>query len=217
VRKALVVFLLSLPTLAWAQIDELANPGSVSAVQDRRFRMGHELTLGVAVLPLDAFYKGVAAEIGYTAHFSDSFAWQVGRAAYSYNFNTGLSSQLERDFGVQPTAFDEVNWMVGSDLMWSPFYGKVSFLNQSVLHFEIFAIAGISVLRLSLASNSGTSILGIAGSLRPAANLGLGLRFFASRSLSWRLDVTNNVVFSDKIFNVPLIQLSAAINFGGGE
>jgi outer membrane beta-barrel protein len=174
--------------------------------------MSHELAFGVGVLPLDSFYKGLLLQVGYTAHFSDHVAWQVGRAAYSYNVQTSLRSQLQRDFGVLPTAFDEVQWLVGSDIIWSPIYGKTSFLNKSVSHFEIFLLAGGSVLKVG--NSAGTTV----SDFKPAVNLGLGARLFGSKHVSYRLDITDNVVITkDKISNVPAIQLSAAINFGATE
>jgi outer membrane beta-barrel protein len=211
VRYALLFLLCLVPGLARAQAEALENPGAVSAVQERLYRMNHELTLGVGVLPADAFYKGFVAGVGYTYHFSDSFAWQVGRGSYSYNLKTGLREQLERDFGVAPTANafqDEVQWMVGSDLMWSPFYGKLAFRNSKVLHFEAFLLGGGSVLKLNRTDG-----------FRPAANVGVGLRLFSSNTVSFRLDVTNNFVFAEatRIINVPVVQLSTALNFGATE
>lgn len=211
VRYALLILLCLAPGLARAQAEALENPGTVSAVQERLYQMNHELTLGVGVLPADAFYKGLTGHLAYTYHFSDSFAWQVGRGFYSYNVHTSLREQLERDFGVAPTANafqDEVQWAVGSDLVWSPFYGKFAFRNAQVLHFQAFLLGGGTVLKLNRD-----------GAFRPAVNLGVGLRFFSSNTVSFRLDVTNNVVFAEasRIINVPVIQLSTALNFGATE
>lgn len=209
-RYALLLLLLA-PGLALAQAEALENPGTTSAVQDRLYRMNHELSLGIGVLPADAYYKGYYAGVGYTYHFNDSFAWQVGRGAYSYNVQTGLRSQLERDFGVAPTATafeDEVEWMVGSDLMFSPFYGKTAILNRKVIHFEAFLLGGATIFKLNRD-----------GGFRPGANLGLGIRVFKSDTLSFRLDVANNVVFAgaSRIINIPTIQLGTAFNFGATE
>ena len=211
-RKLPVVLLLLCPALASAQVPELENPGTIQAVQERQYRLNHELAFGIGVLPLDAFYKGLLAQLSYTTHFSDQLAWRVVRGAYSYNVNTGLRTQLVRDFNVNPTAFEQVQWMVGSDVVWSPFYGKTAFLNRSVSHFEIFFVGGGSVL--NLANSSGGP-----GVFRPAVNFGLGARLFSSKHVSYRLDLADNVVISkDKgVFNVPSIQLSAAINFGVTE
>jgi outer membrane beta-barrel protein len=210
VRKALLLCLTLLPSLALAQAEALENPGDVAAVQDRLYRLNHELTLGIGVMPADAFYKGYFAGVGYTYHFTDSFAWQVGRGSYNYNVKTSLRRQLERDFGVVPTATafeDEVQWMVGSDVVFSPIYGKMAFFNQKVLHFEAFALGGLTIFKLNTAAG-----------FRPAANVGLGLRFFTTQSLSLRLDVTNNFLFTGpRVVNVPTLQLATAFNFGATE
>jgi outer membrane beta-barrel protein len=211
VRHTLLLLLSLVPGLALAQAEVLENPGTISAVQDRLYQMNHELSLGIGVLPADAFYKGYTGGVSYTFHFTDSFAWQVGRGAYSYNVKTNLRRQLERDFGVAPTssAFeDEVQWYVGSDLMWSPFYGKTAVLNSRVIHFEAFLLGGATVFKLNRE-----------GGFRPGANLGLGLRFFRSDTVSFRLDVTNNVVFAgaSRIINIPTLQLATALNFGATE
>lgn len=211
-RKLLPLVACVFSLSAFAQSEELENPGTVSAVQDREFRMSHELTLSVGVLPLDAFYKGVIAQVGYTYHFTDSFAWQIGRGMYSYNLDTGLRDQLERDFGVLPTAFQEVQYMVGSDLIWTPVYGKGSWLNHTVTHFEVFGVLGGSLLNLTNGLSKAST------TFRPAVNVGLGMRIFGSKHVSYRLDLTDNIVIAtDKVFNVPTIQLSAAFNFGGTE
>ena len=210
-RYALLLLLSLAPGLALAQAEVLENPGTTSAVQDRLYRMNHELTLGVGVLPADAFYKGYYGTVSYTFHFSDTFAWQVGRGAYSYNVKTGLRRQLERDFGVAPTASafeDEVQYMVGSDVLWSPFYGKLAILNNKVIHMEAFLLGGATVFKLNRD-----------GGFRPGANVGLGMRVFRSNHLSFRLDVTNNVVWAgaSRIINIPTIQLATALNFGATE
>jgi outer membrane beta-barrel protein len=211
VRYALLILLALVPGLARAQAEALENPGAVSAIQERRYRMHHELTLGVGLLPIDAFYKGLTGSVGYTYHFSDTFGWQVGRGTYSYNVQTGLRTQLERDFDVAPTASayeDQVQWMVGSDLVWSPLYGKMAFLNSKVLHFEAFLLGGGTVVKINRADG-----------FRPAANVGLGVRMFSGETLSFRLDVTNNVVFAgtSNINNVLSVQLGTAFNFGATE
>ena len=197
------------PSAALAQTEDLENPGTVSAVQDRAYRLQHELDLSFGVLPLDAFYKGLYAQVSYTAHFTDHFAWQVGRAAYSYAAKTGLREQLERDFGVLPTAFEEVQFFFGTDLMWKPFYGKFSVLNKTVVHAEFFLMLGATLFKFTNA-------------FRPGVNLGGGLRIFFSRYVSTRLDITNNVVIpigggSTTFTNVMTTTLSLGINFGATE
>jgi outer membrane beta-barrel protein len=209
VLRALVVSCLLVPAIAAAQVEELENPGSVSAIQKRAFTMRHELDISVGVLPLDAFYVGLFAQVGYTAHFSDSFAWTIGRFAYSYAARTGLREKLERDFGVLPTAFEEVQYFFGSDIVWTPFHGKIAVTNGFVVHGEVFFILGATLFRFT-------------NTFRPGINLGGGGRIVLTENVSIRLDVTDNVVIpvgggATSFTNVMTTTLSLAINFGAPE
>jgi outer membrane beta-barrel protein len=81
-------------------------------------------------------------------------------------------------------------------------------LNNKVLHFEAFLLGGGSVVKINRADG-----------FRPAANVGLGMRLFKGDTVSFRLDVTNNVVFTGtrNINNVLSVQLGTAFNFGATE
>jgi outer membrane beta-barrel protein len=206
VQRVLVVLWVSLAAVAHAQLADLENPGSVRAIQERPFRMKHELDLSVGALPLDAFYVGLYGQVGYTAHFSDTLAWEIGRFAYSYAARTGLRQELERKFGVLPTASEEVQFFLGSDLIWTPLHLKFALLNQLVLHGEVFLIAGVTVFKFT-------------NSFRPAINAGLGARVVLTQNVSLRLDVTDNVVVpvgggASNVLNIMATTLSLAINFG---
>jgi outer membrane beta-barrel protein len=214
VQKALVVvsaLWCVLPVSALAQVEELENPGTVSAIQDRAYRMQHELDLSVGVLPLDAFFKGLYAQVGYVYHFTDTFAWQVARGSYVYSVRTGLREQLERDFGVLPTQDVDtvVQFSVGSDLMWKPFYGKLTVLNRAVVHGEVFFLLGATLFKFTNA-------------FRPAVNIGGGGRIFVSKYVSFRLDVTDNIALpagggSTGLLNIMAMTLSLGVNFGSTE
>ncbi|MDX2010383.1 MAG: outer membrane beta-barrel domain-containing protein [Myxococcaceae bacterium] len=195
---------------AFAQTQELENPGVTAAVQDRPYRLLHELDLWFGVLPLDAFYTGIYAQVGYVYHFTDRFAWQVGRGAYGLAARSSLRGELERNFGVQPTANDEVQFFVGSDVMWKPFYGKLAVMNRAVIHGEIHLLAGATLFRFT---NSG---------FRPGINIGGGGRIFVNKYVSFRLDITHNVVLptgggTTSFGNVLTVNLALALNFGGND
>jgi outer membrane beta-barrel protein len=209
VRGVLLTLALS-GASAFAQTQELENPGVTAAVQDRPYRLLHELDLWFGVLPLDAFYTGIYAQISYVYHFTDRFAWQVGRGAYGFAARSNLRGELERTFGVQPTANDEVQFFVGSDVMWKPLYGKLAVLNRAVIHGEIHLLAGATLFRFS---NSG---------FRPGLNIGGGGRIFVNKYVSFRLDITHNVVLptgggTTSFGNVMTVNLALALNFGGND
>ncbi|MGA9522291.1 MAG: outer membrane beta-barrel domain-containing protein [Myxococcaceae bacterium] len=198
--RILFVVLALFPMLANAAVP--AEVGSFKIVQNRQYQLKHELALGAGMLPLDAFYKGFTGNLSYTFHFTDHFAWQVGRASVSYNISTGLSDQLSRDFGLLTTDFPQVQWTIGSDLIWKLIYGKVALINRTLHHVEGFLIAGASGVKVQ-------------SGILPAPNVGVGGRLFLSDALSIRLDVTDSIVVGEKdMFNVLSVQLGLSLNFG---
>jgi len=208
VHRALLALSLLAPTAALAQLEELENPGTVSAIQERAYRMQHELDLAVGLLPLDAFYKGLTVKGAYGFHFTDFIAAQ-GYFSYSYNLATGLRQQLERDFGVLPTAFDEVQFFFGGDLLWKPLYGKLAVMNRTVIHGEVFLLLGAAGFKFT-------------NTIRPGVNVGGGGRWFISQYVSLRLDLTNSIVLpvgggSTSFTNVLALNLALALNFGASE
>jgi outer membrane beta-barrel protein len=197
--RTLTLVVCLLPVAAIAADDE--SPARVSVVQKRQYTMRHEIQVSGGFLPLDAFYKGVSVNAGYTYHFNDHFAWRVARFAYEKNFDTGLKRQLEQQFGVLTTDFPEVQWIAGSDLFWNAFYGKTAFMNLFVLHIALFLELGADAVKTQ------TDVL-------PAVNFGGGLRFFVTEWLSVKAEASNHFVVGKKSFNVVDLQLALAVNLG---
>lgn len=196
----LATVLLVPASVCWAE-DE---PGQLAAVQRRKFRMDHEIFAAAELQPLDAFYKGVGPVGGYTLHFTDVVAWEILRGGYSFRFKTGLREQLEKDFGVAPTKFDELEWYVGTAVMFTPFYGKLSLVNRSVTHAELFLVIGATVGKFT-------------EHYKPGPQAGLGLRFFLSEWISVRFDVRYHYLISNKPAQVVDIALGLAFNLGGTD
>lgn len=211
---ALAVFaLVAVPLPAQAEEE---NFSARQVVQRRQYQLKHELTVSAGFLPLDAYYKGVTANVGYTYHFNSHFAWRVGRGSFVLPISTALSKQIGL-FGQKVTDNPEVRAMVGSELMWNAFYGKTSFMNLAVLRGSIFfLLGGDLVLAESVTKSvteSGTEYSTKSLAL-PAVSLGGGLRAFATEWLSFRLEITNHFVIGTPTFNVVDLQLAAAVNLG---
>ena len=181
------------------------TPGRLAAVQQRKFRMGHELFAAASVLPLDAFYKGVGPTVSYTYHFTDSLGWEVIRASYSFNLNTKLRDQLEKDFGVAPTKFEQVQYHLETSANFAPLYGKFALLNTKVVHSELFLLGGATLARMTDA-------------FRPGVHGGLGLRFFLSQAISARVEGRYHfVVGGGKSTQLLDIAAGLGIDFGGTD
>jgi outer membrane beta-barrel protein len=100
--------------------------------------------------------------------------------------------------------------------MWTPIYGKFAWLNNSVAHFEIYGLLGLSVAnqRISTDVAAGTT----STQFLPGIDFGIGWRFYLSKSVSLRFEVTDNLLFSSSgIQNIMVVQVGAAFNFGSTE
>jgi outer membrane beta-barrel protein len=192
---------LAVPATVMAEEEE---PGQLAAVQRRKFRMDHEIFLAAELQPLDAFYKGVGPVAGYTLHFTDVLAWEILRGGYSFRLKTGLRDQLEKDFGVLPTKFEELEWYVGTAAMITPFYGKLSLINRAVTHAEMFILVGATVGKFTDA-------------YKPGPQAGLGLRFFLSEWISVRFDFRYHYLVAKKPTQVIDLALGLCFNLGGTD
>lgn len=146
-------------------------------IQNRKFRLGTEITLEGASLPLDPFYKGIAGTGRLTFHFNDTHAWEVVGGTFAFNLDSGLTEQLLDLFGVQRAQLPALQFMIESDYVLKPFYGKFALANRSLLYQEVYLVAGATATQWT------------DGSYRFGPNVGGGLRFFGAEWASLRFDL----------------------------
>jgi outer membrane beta-barrel protein len=190
---------------AAARADELEDPGRLAAVQKRKYRLDHELFVSATFLPWDAFYKGVGPSGSYTWHFSDRVGWEVIRGTYAYGFPTSLRDQLEKDFKVAPTRFEQLQLVLDSALMWKPLYGKFALANRGVVHAEMFCLVGGALAQLTDRT------------YKAGPQVGVGWRFFLNTWISYRLDARYDLLVAKKMTHVVDLTTGLAFNLGGTD
>ncbi len=163
---------------------DVALGDKVKAVQRKGFlKKGRfELAPLFAATVNDAFYQkfGYGARLAY--NIQDSFAVAVRGTKFSKlrtdNVRAGklaFQSQLLNS---------DIDQLVMLDGVWSPIYGKASFLNASIIHFDLFLQAGFGLVWSSTSGaplNQGAHI---------GADLGGGLRFYPKDWLAFELGLT---------------------------
>ena len=160
-----------------AAADEFDEGGTLYAIQKRQHALGHEFSLSVGTIPLDAFYKGLTGTFSYTYHFNDSWAWEIVAFTYSSNFWTGLKDELEQQWKVKPVNIPELNYMGDSNLIWKPLYGKLAYFNRALIYGEFFFTIGPAIAKYT---TPGAYFGG---------NAGVGFRIHLSKYFSTRLDI----------------------------
>lgn len=155
----------------------------VKAVQRKDFLKRGRLQVGFD-LPAtlnDAFYQkaGVGGRIGWNFH--DSFAL-AARGTYWWTLRTDHVRQGQAAFQSQLLS-SQPKGQAMLDGIWSPIYGKASWLGSRIVHFDLFLLGGLGAVW------SDTSLAPRSEGPHPAADLGGGIRFYPAEWLSLELGV----------------------------
>jgi outer membrane beta-barrel protein len=160
---------------------DVALGDKVKAVQRKGFiKKGRfELAPVFAVTVNDAFFQkfGYGLRLAYNLH--DSFALALRGAQYS-KYRTDNVREGKLAFQSQLLESD-IQRQVMLDGVWSPVYGKASFLGESIVHFDLYLSAGFGLVW------SGTSGPPLDQGAHLATDFGGGVRFYPKEWLAFEL------------------------------
>jgi len=197
-----------------AQEDGLGEEGRIYTIQNKIYRLKHELNLSVGVLPMDALYKGITLGAGYTHHFSNHFAWETVQGLYTIaKMDTGVKDALIDIFSIEPSSFREVDYMVNSNVVFTPLYGKMAWLNRKLIHLECYLTAGPGIAGYTYFEPAGNQFQE-QKKHHFSFNFGLGIRVFMNKRFATRLDIRDYVNFvSGGVDHAVYIGLGMGWNF----
>jgi hypothetical protein len=162
-------------------------------IQQRLYEMNHELSLGWAYLPLDPYYKGYGVQVAYTIHFNRLWGLELFRVGWSYNLDSKLKTKLIDSLpDVSPVEFPGVIFFENTNLIFKMLYGKQTFLNRTVLHFEVFATAGGALLVRNPYNVTELDTHYLLFEL--GVNAGFGFRIWIDPTWSVRVDLRDTVI-----------------------
>ncbi len=188
---------------AFASDQDDLGTGHVVAVEDRPYRMVHEFTVTAGVLPADALYTGLTLGGSYTLHLTDLWAWEAVNFHYSANIDSGLDNTLADRWSVAPESNPEIRYMIGSEIVLTPLFGKISLFNSSIIYASTFFALGGGVARYTTG-------------FRPQGTFGPGIRVFLGKVVSTRLDLRASLVpdIPTGVDFILHVMLSVSFNFG---
>jgi outer membrane beta-barrel protein len=194
-----------------ARADDDSDEVATYAVQKRLFREGLELNGSLGFLPLNAFQKGFTGGGSITYHFTTTWAWEIAQAAYAFvSTSTGLENQLLTNFDVQPSQLTTPQFLGSTNIVLTPFYGKLAGFNHSVSHIELFFPFGPALGRYE---NPGEFLYGL--------DLGLGIKWFLGTHVALRVEARDFLLtpgFSNFSLTQELyVALGLSISFGGAD
>lgn len=175
----------------------------IRPVSGHRFLMAErfEVSPALGLSIRDAFFTKVLFGAAFTYHFSEAFSASL-RAAYALSLIAGSAQicdppgtanptcrlptreelTLADDGSPQNKAYGLITFLGSADFQWSPIYGKLALFAQSVLYFNMYALAGPTVV---LYGPSTTPTVG--------GNVGLGFRFALNEWIAVRLELRDTI------------------------
>jgi outer membrane beta-barrel protein len=176
---------------------DVALGDRVKAVQRKGFlkRGRFEVAPILALSVNDAFYQKVGGGLRLAYSLQDSFAI-AARGSYYTPFRTDNVREGKQAFKSQLLT-SQLYGQAMLDGVWSPIYGKASFLSDAIVHFDLFLAAGFGVVWSATSEpprNEGP---------HPAAELGGGVRFYPREWMAFELGMMATFYPDQPILSVP--------------
>ncbi len=161
--------------------------------------MRHELNLYGGALATDLMGTSPLAGIAYGFHFNEDFALELGFAYTAHD--PVLSKSIEGFTGYDLIKRHDAR-MYSGNLLFHPIHGKFMFFDMSVLHFDLYLLAGIG----STDSHYDKGL---------TYNLGAGMKVFLNSWMSLRLEV-RNIIHSQQLLSTEVISHDLSLTAGVG-
>jgi len=171
----------------------------IEAVENYPNPKNHEIGFGLGLYPLKPYYNGFSLNADYVHYFNRTFAWEIANAAVAFTVQTGLSSQLAEDYGVNPESIERLRAVFSTNAMYVHSHGKLLFLNRFIRYFRSHAIGGLGLVTTSNRS-------------RVALSLGVRLDAYVTDSFSWKLEIRDMITFSG-FEHFAVVSIGTGINF----
>jgi outer membrane beta-barrel protein len=188
---------------------DVALGDKVKAVQRKGFlKKGRvELTPFFAGTVNDAFYQKVGGGVRLAYHLHDSFALALRGTKFT-KFRTDNVREGKIAFESQLLTSDiDQQLMLGG--IWSPIYGKASFRQKTIVHFDLFLQAGFGLVW------SATSGPPLDQGPHVATDLGGGVRFYPRDWMAFELGLLATFYPDQPAQQLPATtQRVLSMNFG---
>ena len=147
----------------------------------------------------DPFYQHFLAGASLSFHMVDSFALELKGGAVLGTVNQDAVKLVRVNEGAICEDCPQLKYHADVNMGWSPIYGKISLLGESIVHFDTYFSAG-------------GGIFGTDSGANPSVNFGVGQRYFFNDWLVGRVEL-RDYVFMDSRNEISDIQNVLLLSF----
>lgn len=133
----------------------------------------------------DPFFQHLIVGGAVAYHLADSLAFELRGGAVVASIEQSAIRFVRRETESLIEDPPEFKYHVDVDALWAPFYGKISLFGEGILHFDTYVTVGAGAF-------------GTDAALNPAANVGLGQRYFINDWLVARVEIRNYLFMDNR-------------------
>ncbi|MFK8137896.1 MAG: hypothetical protein AB8E15_06025 [Bdellovibrionales bacterium] len=190
-NKYLIISITLVTQLLFAELpEEVFKAPELVAIQNKSNYLDHDLSVGLGLLPSDAFNKGVTLGVSYTYFYENYSAWEIIQFRQSFNLEQTLKTDLI-DLGVDLNSnnfkgkLDYIDHIITTSWIYTPYYSKTLMFNSKLINNE-------TSFRLSLGGVKFKET-----GYQPLIGLGAYTRYYTELGRSWKLAFDLNIHFDE--------------------
>lgn len=149
------------------------------------------------LMPYDSLVDHFMVGGRLTWHFADHFGWEIVDFQLPFASTTSYTTDLVSSKTLTNLQVQKIKMMASSNFVLTPLYGKMRFLGSSVLHYDIYLVAGLGfaqgdvVQYAKSGATVGESLVSSSGS--PMFDFGLGFKLFLNHAMGLTVDLRDYV------------------------
>lgn len=190
-----------------------AKDTDFTVVQNRTYTKANRFFLSMGWGPLvnDPYSFGRISNLSAGYYFSERWGTEVAFERGTLTDNSSVVAFKEQN-GILPN-YNTFNSYLGANLIWVPFYAKMSFLDRSIMYFDMQFAVGMGAINYS--SVIDPSQIGNKASNAMAYTLDVTQQLFFHEHWAFRLDIKNKWSRQDLYrYRVPGNQDESTRNLG---
>lgn len=163
-------------------LNRLAPFSEVSVIQKKFMPKTQRFQLFAAgtVMTNTPWYNNIGAKLNLSYNFTESFGLEIN-SMFLTNSERESTKEIKEAHNLLAEQFIYTKSYVGLDLVWSPIYGKISSLDDTIVPFDMYFSLG-----------GGTSSTNSQEGSNATIHVGLGQIFAISKSMAFRWDYSFN-------------------------
>lgn len=164
-------------------LNKLAPFSNVSTIQKKYLPKTERFQFFAAggLMTNSPWFLNLGAKLNLAYHFSESFGVEATGMLFT-NTESEAAKEIRSNNSLQPDKFVITQNTLSLDLLWSPIYGKIADLNDTIIPFDMYFSFGGGIS--STNSQEGSV---------PTFHIGTGQIFALSKSIGFRWDYSWNM------------------------